>query len=88
MDFNHYFHNEELIYTAGSSLTLSQSFAVYSFLKLSLKSPIEIDIFLYNNNPCSYGVYSRHYLRKIDTYERFPMIDTTKELEIKKVMLI
>ena len=88
MNSNQYFHNEELIYTAGSSLTLGLLYFIADwYLKLSLEPP-EIDIFLDNRNLCSYGIYSRHYLRKIDTYERFPMIDTTKELEIKKVMLI
>ena len=88
MDFNHYFHNEELIYTAGSSLTLGQLYFFANwYLKLSLEPP-EIDIFLDDRNPCSYGIYSRHYILKIDTYERIPIIDNTIEHETKKVMLV
>jgi len=88
MNSSKYFHNEELIYTAGSSLTLDKLYFFANwYLKLSLEPP-EIDIFLDNRLPCSYGTYSRSYLRKIDTYERFPIIDNTKEHETKKVMLV
>ena len=88
MDFNHYFHNEELIYTAGSSLTLGQLYFSHSwYLKLSLKSP-EIDIFLDNHSLCSYGIYSRHYILKIDRYKQIPIIDNTIVHETKKVMLV
>ena len=89
MNSPQYFHNEELIYTAGASLTLGEFYGTYSILKLSLKPPVEIDIFLDRDNPCSYGIYSRHhYLRKIDVYVPSPIIDNTKEHETKKVMFI
>jgi len=88
MNSPQYFHNEELIYTAGASLTLGQLYFFANwYLKLSLEPP-QIDIFLDNRNLCSYGIYSRHYIFKINTYERFPIVDNTEEHETKKVMLI
>jgi len=88
MYLNHYFINEELIYTAGSSLILGRlHFIRYWYLKLSLKPP-EIDIFLDNRNPCSYEIYSRHYIFKIHNFEQSSIIDNIKGHETKKVMLI
>ena len=88
MDFNHYFHNEELIYTAGASLTLGQLYSVKSWHLRLTPNPPHGEVYLFIRNICSYEIFSRHYNQKTGLMQWHILIDNTLEHKAKKVMLV